>query len=129
MSRTNIELLDREIAALKRDREETLLIMQEECDHPVEEWLETPHKPQGYITYASGPIRVCKLCGYAEEGWGCGFWKLEDYDLDIPQIKRDTAHQNFILKLYTQRDLNAIRFKKDKVLVAPNETSVARGTN
>lgn len=112
MSRADIELLDREIALLKQDREETLTMMQEKCKHPVEEWFEIPYKPCDY-GHSSPELRVCKLCGYAEEGWGCGFWKLDGY-FEVPKISRNRAHKDYILKLYSQSDLNELRFLNKK---------------
>lgn len=110
MSRADLALLDKEIALLKQDREKTLTMMQAACKHPVDEWLETPYYSGGPYGYSSGELRVCKLCGYAEEGWGCGFWKLKGYGLDIPVISRDAARKKYILKLYSQRDLNELRY-------------------
>lgn len=38
------------------------------CEHPVEHCLEAPGSP-GFI--------VCRDCGYAEELWRCGPWRLQ----------------------------------------------------
>lgn len=52
--------------------------------------------PKGQIrrTWESGngpPWTICLLCGYAEEGWGVGEWKLPSYidHMPIPSIGRN----------------------------------------
>ena len=37
---------------------------------------------------ASPPFRVCKLCGYTEEGWYCGYTLLNG---NYPEVSRDEA--------------------------------------
>jgi len=112
MTRQRIEALDAEIHALKERRETELLAMQTECDHPEDQILEAAYTPAGSFGYATPPFRVCKLCGYAEEGWNCGYWKLKTRE-EIPTISRQKADRDYVLKFYSQDTLNERRFNRD----------------
>jgi hypothetical protein len=46
-----------------------------ECSHPLEAIYELPHKYHEWLQ-AERPWLICSLCGYTEEGWGCGYKKL-----------------------------------------------------
>jgi hypothetical protein len=77
-SRLN-ELLDviSELEAIKSRIEKSLPSLIWECailcPHPSEKIIELPYeKSSGYFN-ASPPVRICKDCGLAEEGWGSGY--------------------------------------------------------
>ena len=45
----------------------------------------------GSYSTAEPPFRVCRLCGYAEEGWS-GYYKLkEPFQLEAPELERAEA--------------------------------------
>lgn len=50
---------------------EILKKIQKECSH--KKVHEAPYEPDNWFCYHKPPFRVCVDCGYAEEGWGCGF--------------------------------------------------------
>lgn len=56
------------------------------------------------------PYRVCTRCGYAEEGWHCGYWKLDDRK-EIRKVSRDDAGK-YIRRLMSQADLSKVRFSQ-----------------
>jgi len=72
MTKQKVEELDRTIQSLKDERQQIIKDMQETCDHPIEFVIEGEYKEGFDIGYADPPFRVCRLCGLAEEGWGCG---------------------------------------------------------
>lgn len=111
MTRAQIEELDREIQALKDDREARLLELQAGCDHPVDDIFEVDYRDGGILFSATPPFRVCRKCGYAEEGWHCGYWKLDTRE-EVPTISREKARRDYVLKFYTQEQMNEERFKK-----------------
>ena len=57
-------------------------------------------------------MRVCMLCGYAEEGWGCGFWKLRYNYEPVVKLPRELLFQKYVKKFWTQDMLNEVRFDK-----------------
>ena len=104
--RNDVDILARKIKALEAQREKRLNGMHEECPHPHEHIIEAKYR-DGYFG-ATPPFRVCKLCGYAEEGWYCGYWKLSTRE-ECPTLSRDAA-QKYVLKFHSQDDLSKKRF-------------------
>jgi hypothetical protein len=62
-----------EIDKLKEQRIELIKAIIDECDHPEEEVMEKAYSPETAVCYSRPPIKVCRLCGQAEEGWGVGY--------------------------------------------------------
>ena len=94
------------VDALMRDE---LLRVQRECQHPEEHVVEAPYEEDQFGGCRhSAPFAVCTLCGYSEQGWGCGYWKLK-VNSDTPQITRDKGVR-IRLTYYSQEDLNVLRF-------------------
>lgn len=79
-------------------KKELVTKLQAKCKHPMKSVIEAEYMPsESEFFNALPPFRVCTLCGYAEEGWGCGYDKLtcpptESYD--VPIVSRDRAHQS-----------------------------------
>ncbi len=114
MTREALAKLDFKIQALKDLREAKLLIMQETCQHPTDELLEVAYEPSMFFD-ARPPFRVCKLCGYAEEGWGCGYWKLNAPREEIAQISREKARRDYVLKFYYQEEITKRRRNTERL--------------
>jgi hypothetical protein len=53
------------------------------CSHPLEAIYELPYKPHEWLQ-ADAPWLICSLCGYTEEGWGCGYKKLRHAEYAKP---------------------------------------------
>ena len=80
-------ILEEKIEALEKKRDNKLKQLQSECNHSV--IAETGHTISTFST--NPPGRICKVCGYEEEGWGCGYKKL--YKEPLRQINRDKFNQ------------------------------------
>lgn len=93
---------------LDKDKEELITQTQNKCKHPANEIVEGDYRSYQYLDRTDPPFRVCRACGYAEEGWGCGYWKLGKYS-SVPRLSHDDAWK-FILKFYSQEKLNELRF-------------------
>ena len=114
MTRQTIEQLDAQIDVLQNKRETVLLNMQAACKHPADDILEVPYEQDSLGgSYHTRPFRVCKLCGLAEQGWGCGYWKLKAFGEEIPRISREKARRDYVLKFYDQEDLSKLRHLKN----------------
>lgn len=107
--RRQVQTLDTNIGKLKRQREKTLMSFQARCKHPVDEIVEVAYR-DGYFG-CMPPFRVCKKCGLAEQGWGCGYWKLETRE-EVATISEDKARSQYVLKFYSQDDMNKLRFRR-----------------
>lgn len=76
------------------------------CKHRATSIREAEYEPGDYIA----PFRVCIDCGYAEDGWGCGYWKLGKISSCI-QLKRDEALEYVVGHVLSQDELNGKRYK------------------
>lgn len=80
----------------------------EQCAHPIHMVVEADH--YSGLLYVDGPFRVCRACGLAEEGWGCGYWKLDfGYREAIPRMDRDSARR-YVTRFFTQEAMNTLRY-------------------
>lgn len=104
-----INAYELDIQELRKQRDETIIRLQEECPHPVNALREAEYSPETHFVYASPPFRVCTECGYAEDGWGCGYWKLASNE-EIPQMSRDTLFRKYVKRRLTQDELSKVRF-------------------
>lgn len=108
-ARADVDAIDAKLSALQQERKEIIAEIQAQCQHPIDALIEGQYQSTYYST--TPPFRVCKLCGYAEEGWYCGYWKLQGND--IPQLPNEVAHK-LVLKFYTQEKMNELRFQRKK---------------
>lgn len=72
------------------------------CPHPKSEIRESWEKGSG------PPWTICLLCGYSEEGWGIGGWKLPSAYIDhrpVATIDRDELMRRRRF-FRTQRDIS-----------------------
>ena len=89
--RERYDQLGLEISALKGVRDTYVKSMQAACDHPKEQIVEGDSIECQWSNNHTPPFRVCKLCGYSEEGWGSGYRRLEGYNCGIPTIDSNKA--------------------------------------
>ena len=92
-----------EIEALEGVRDGYIKSMQAACDHPKEQIVEGGYISSEWSNNHTPPFRVCKLCGYSEEGWGCGYNKLQGYNCGIPTIDRNKAMMYTIGRMVEQK--------------------------
>jgi hypothetical protein len=52
------------------------------CDHPLEAIRELPYNANPFFT--AKPWLVCTKCGYAEQGWYCGYKRLKHAEYKNP---------------------------------------------
>ena len=90
--------LDR-LASLKAERdrldqEMRMLLpeIQAACGHPEKEVVEGEYHPYT-LGGAEPPFRVCRRCGYSEQGWDCGYFRLYPNNHSIPRLGRDEARK------------------------------------
>lgn len=65
--------------------------LQRICTHPVDQLRECPWR-ENYYFHSDPEMRVCLVCGLAEEGWGRGR-KLRWDRYDVPKITRDQLYE------------------------------------
>lgn len=85
-----------EASRFAREAHELVDKVQRLCDHPADGIYEAPYVPAAWLS-AQPPYRVCLRCGWAEEGWGCG-WQLlrvAEPSYDRPERYRLTRDQAF----------------------------------
>lgn len=97
-----IKKLDKKIEALQKERSKKIKAMQARCKHPHASVYEVDYEPMNYLP-SMPPFRVCTKCGYAEEGWGCGYKKLGKFDYEgYLRIDRDRAMDEHVLTFKNQ---------------------------
>jgi hypothetical protein len=106
-----IELLDKQLREVTANRKQRIAEIQDSCTHPFE-YIREGMWREGSSGYSSIPeFRVCTLCGYSEEGWGCGFWKLAYHGQEIPKLSRESAIKFVKDGIQRQDEMNKKRFK------------------
>lgn len=103
----DVAIFDAQIADLQQKRKQFIAQLQAECKHPLDAIFECSYETDSIWTRP--PARVCRLCGYTEDGWGCGHWKL--CGDGIPIITRAQL-QKYALTWMTQEVLATLRFTK-----------------
>lgn len=58
------------------------------------------------------PFRVCRECGYAEQGWGCGYWKLNGPGPDTPQLPERVCSSLVTIRVLSQEEMNNVRYAR-----------------
>ena len=83
------------------------------CTHPVEHIIEGNYIPDNSWGggHATPPFRVCTICGYAEEGWGCGYYKLGPgvYDEKIIRTVKRREAEKFVTRRWSQEQMSKAR--------------------
>jgi hypothetical protein len=110
MKLNDIKKLDKRIEDLEKKREAALGKLQSECKHPIGEVIEAHYRQAGYFG-PMPPFRVCKSCGYAEDGWGCGYWKLRNNE-NCLEVSRDYAQKYILGGINTQNEMNEKRYNR-----------------
>ena len=92
----------------EREAKTQIDLLQKQCKHPRELIVEGEFIPSGAYCHASPPFRVCTACGYAEEGWHCGYWKL---DGNCNCVDREEA-MKYVVTFIGNEKLADMRFGK-----------------
>jgi hypothetical protein len=88
--------MQQRIKTLEEASADLLKELQQECPHPLEAIVEAPHRSYQYLERSTPPFRVCRACGLAEEGWGCGYRLLAPRNYSsVPELSREAA-QNLV---------------------------------
>jgi len=101
------ELREKEVALEKAKREygAARINAQAECDHP--EIVEGKPRISDYLGCSDPPFRTCTECGYAEEGWGCGYNLLNKRN--VPEVERDEAFKYVRRGIIKNENHSAVR--------------------
>ena len=73
--------------------EDYLSILRLACPH--ENVIEFGYEPSSEFFEALPPFRCCTVCGFSEEGWGCGYRLLGDKNGRAVTQKPRVAHRKF----------------------------------
>lgn len=69
--------------------------------------------PEESSLHSLPPFRVCTECGYAEEGWGCGYSFLEDKEnREIKNVSREKAKNYVLGRVIDNKDHSDARFDR-----------------
>ena len=107
--------LDAQRDALRTKKEKVIRAYQEKCRHPRNEIIGS--------RWGSPEFRVCRVCGYAENGHGCGYWKLAPNEYGSVPVMDDDEARKFVLRRLTQDQINAMRHPE-----LTQEQATARGS-
>lgn len=113
--RQKLSNLQDQIRQLQSEANALIDEMINECPHPIDKIVEAAEIPEGNTLESGDPFRVCSVCGYAEDGWGVGFYKLgkgigSDYcwprkrDNTIEIVNRQEA-ENLVVKRVSEYEL------------------------
>ena len=97
-ARDALEVLIAEKTVARDALQEQIMVC---CPH--EKVVEGDYVPRDYSD-SSPCFRVCTVCGYAEEGWGAGYWKLQHSSANVTA---DTARR-YVRKFVRQEDMRAL---------------------
>ena len=101
----SVKLADHKILTLKRRRERMILDFQKKCKHAHLNLREASPRHSVFLSTLA-PFRVCVACGLAEEGWGCGYFKLKSTEKrGVAQLTREEARKYAVLGVKSQNDL------------------------
>ncbi len=87
------DMLEKEgkLRVAKKEYKESLILAQTNCEHPR---IVEGKRFRSSVLNDSLPFRVCRDCGYAEEGEGYSLLTRGSYnedELEIPEVDRDVA--------------------------------------
>ena len=87
--------------------------LQTECPH--NQIVEGEYTPEGAFASGTPPFRVCTSCGYAEEGWGCGYSFLDDSGRDVKEMPRSKAMKYLIGRIISNREHSEVRLERKRL--------------
>lgn len=97
--------LQKQIKTLRKESEEIASRLYRECSH--KKLLRVPGVES--LTSSTPPIKVCAICGVAEEGevgqWSAGFFRLLGEGDTITRLEAEPK----ILRLYTRKEIKEMR--------------------
>lgn len=103
-----LEAMNAAIDEAERARDEYVKEVQSTCPHPEESIREGDMDQRFGATVP--PFRVCVECGYAEQDWHIGYWKLAPQTYSgIPRLSPDEA-QKYVARFFTQEDIVALKY-------------------
>jgi hypothetical protein len=108
--RDKLAEIDSQIVSLKKKRKALISHRHKSCKHPISQIIQGKWRDNEWL-HPDPEFRVCKICGYAEEGWGCGFWNLAPNNYNIPEVSREEARKH-VLVFLTRHQMNKLRFPK-----------------
>jgi len=106
-----IKTKEDEIKKLLERNKEITKSMIDKCKHELVLESEAhiiPYKEDEFPACTLSPIRVCVECGLAEEGWGCGYYDLDD-DRKIIKCSDREDCKSIIILFRSQMELDKIR--------------------
>ncbi len=78
----SLPIIEAKIEKLHDKREEIINAAVASCDHPLEAIRELPYNANPL--FPEKPWLVCTKCGYAEQGWYCGYKRLKHAEYKNP---------------------------------------------
>lgn len=113
----NLKIFQKATKNLNKAKEsyhQTRIRLQTECPH--NHIVEGAYaQSSDHSTRGSPPFRVCTSCGYAEEGWGCGYSFLNDSSREIKEISREKARKYVIGRIINNKDHSEVRFGRKRL--------------
>jgi hypothetical protein len=107
--------LQKEIREKNAEASQLLKDIQGSCPHPERDIVEGKYRDYSWSDTCDPPFRVCRVCGYNEPGWGCGYYLLAPENYHIPTMERDEAMKFVRGGMMTGDEKNALlRAKWDK---------------
>jgi len=112
----------KKLAKVKQKVNEARVAMQLSCRH--EEVAEIPYRSDPYGHNHTPPRRVCVTCGFAEEGWSCGYQILtsEPTATDAEQFGRTWPNRLFVVSTPWRATGKKPRNKSEAYEMAVRET-------
>lgn len=105
ITKKDITNISKEISRLEKERKELIEKFQNSCSHPISNILEAPYKENTYIN-SYPPFRVCKKCGYHEEGWYTSYHRLgKNFYKELPTLSRDEAGKLIIGRRHNNKEV------------------------
>jgi len=97
----------------KEDYQAARIKAQIECDHP--EIFEGEYISSG-DGHSTPEFRVCVPCGYAEEGWHCGYSFLTDEDgRNVTEVSREEALKKIRHRIIPNSEHPEVKFGRKKL--------------
>lgn len=104
---TFVEQYKKKKEQLEEQLEQERIQAQLTCSH--EHVVEGKYEELEYVAHTIPPFRGCMNCGYAEEGWGCGYSLLKPNE-EVNEIDRNKALAYVIGDIIRNEDHCDVKF-------------------